>query len=603
MPAQTPQASQTSQTSLSITCDADCTWNVDGNQHGALKKGEEAKVKVLFGAHNIEATSPDGTQWKQTLELKQPDLTRVRIGFAPTSSDANSGEGAPLPIQEGVPPDQSAGGIPTFYAQARQVLVEAEVWGKGHGKSAKAASMASIKDDPAMRAHKSMIIGLIPPPASGLTVADFHVLDNGVEQPINYFKETDFQAADNSKQWRFVPTVPGTWGTLLSFDNLELPSATYLIGYIPSGPESAECHTIQIVVPSRDVQISHDYYCLSDHPYSRLAGFSQSAKLSARMREFANSSSRGSITVSAGSFTFWSSGVLSLLSEDAVAGASQLPSGEFTYAIEVHDSTAPATVHIALNFDSPVSRWDYPCSNNRPAVHILGIAYKITGEIAGQFSDQFSCAAVPIPLQHAERYLAGWIAVPSRFDTQLELRPGDYNLRVVVTNGHNFGRALVPLKVEPLENQRLTVSDVVVGGVVRDARWVAREAASVAPAPVVPSPLVSKNLQFFPDPDTPARLRKGNPLFLYFEIYQPSENMGQTVYYSMRVMDSKTGSVLMNTGPMSAANWMMPGNAVIPIGVKLDTGGFPKGTYRLEVQASGAQEKATEWRRVAFQID
>ena len=120
---------------------------------------------------------------------------------------------------------------------------------------------------------------------------------------------------------------------------------------------------------------------------------------------------------------------------------------------------------------------------------------------------------------------------------------------------------------------------------------------------MVPSPLVSKNLQFFPDPDTPARLRKGNPLFLYFEIYQPSENMGQTVYYSMRVMDSKTGSVLMNTGPMSAANWMMPGNAVIPIGVKLDTGGFPKGTYRLEVQASGAQEKATEWRRVAFQID
>ena len=181
------------------------------------------------------------------------------------------------------------GGIPTFYAQARQVLVEVEVWGKGRGESAKMTSMASIKDDPVMQAHKDFVFGLMPPPARGLTVADFSVFDNEVAQRINYFKETDFPAADTGAQWRFQSTVAGTWGTLNNNVGVETPSATYLIGYTPPDLKPGECHIIRIVAPSREVQISHTKYCLTDDPYPRSLGSLNSVKLNTRMQAFANS--------------------------------------------------------------------------------------------------------------------------------------------------------------------------------------------------------------------------------------------------------------------------------------------------------------------------
>ena len=125
--AQTPRSSQFPQASLTISCDADCSWSVDGDQHGALKKGEEARVEVLFGAHSIKATSSDGRHWEQTVEIKQPNQVQVRISFAPSSSPME-GSDAPLPAEKTVQSDESASGIPTFYAQGRQVILQAEVW-------------------------------------------------------------------------------------------------------------------------------------------------------------------------------------------------------------------------------------------------------------------------------------------------------------------------------------------------------------------------------------------------------------------------------------------------------------------------------------------
>jgi hypothetical protein len=487
--------------------------------------------------------------------------------------------------------------VPTFYAHSRQVIVEAEVWDKTYKKG----DRPWIGDEP-LRPGEKVLVRRLPPPARGLIAREFHVFDNGVEQSINYFKETDFPAVDMTSQWYFVPTAEGTWRDLPLNENVEFPSATYLIGYVPLAIRPGECRPIKIVVEGRQVQVNRDHYCAINsskvHDDDALNG----TKLGTRMRQFANSSVHGSIKVSMQAFTFWSSGVLHLVTKTSPAGnAATLPASNYMYVVEVHDSKAPATVQIAVAFNPPQRSWYYPCQKDE-VLHILGIVYKTDGQVAGQFADTFSCLTPTA--SWPKGYKPDLVYVPSMFDSQISLPPGQYDLPMVVTDGNNFGRAQMHLQVEPLNPERLTISDIMVVGVLRDASWVLREAASVSPAPVVPSPLVSKDLQFFPDADTPPHLRKHTPLFLYFEIYEPlMENEKPAVYYRVRIANLKSGSLVTNTGSMSAADWVLPGNAAIPIGLKIATDKLKKGSYRLEVQASDSVGRETEWRQATFTIE
>jgi len=53
---------------------------------------------------------------------------------------------------------------------------------------------------------------------------------------------------------------------------------------------------------------------------------------------------------------------------------------------------------------------------------------------------------------------------------------------------------------------------------------------------------------------------------------------------------------------MSANKWLIPGNGAVPIGLKLDTGKFKKGSYRVEVQASDSGGRESGWRGANFSI-
>lgn len=338
-------------------------------------------------------------------------------------------------------------------------------------------------------------------------------------------------------------------------------------------------------------------------------------KLESEMQTFANTTAQGSIKVSANAFTFWASGVLALV---APTSSNATPASDFTYVVEVHDSKAPATLQVATEFTLPRPVWDYPCRKNNPAVHVLGMLYRTNGEVSEQFADTYSCQMVITPVTELLQNTPGvTLTIPSRFNTQIELRPGYYELRVVVSDGKHFGRARVPLRVEPLDAQGLTVSDIALNSTLRDATWIVRDATSVAPAPIVPSPLVSKstggtpvpgvapgsdNVQFLPVPN--ARVPKDNPLSIYFEIYEPLvEPRTTAVSFSLRITDLSSGSLVMNTGPMGAAHWVVPGSAVIPIGLKLAIVKLPKGSYRLEIQASDSAGQQSEWREAQFNVD
>ena len=266
-------------------------------------------------------------------------------------------------------------------------------------------------------------------------------------------------------------------------------------------------------------------------------------------------------------------------------------------------------MQIATEYELGTKVWDYPCPGKNATVYVFGVVYKANGEVAARFGDSCPCPRKnghdPIHSALAEvasaKHSATWVTIPSRFNTQVELRPGDYDLHVVVSDGHKFGQARVPLRVESIDSQALTISDLALNGILRDASWLLRDAAMVSPAPLVPSPLVSKQAQFIPVPE--ARLQKNSSLPLYFEVYEPLlADRSVEVYFRMKITNLKDGTLVMNAGPTSTPECVIPGNVVIPIALKVDTDKLQSGPYKIEVQASDSAGRTTEWRAAKFEI-
>ena len=496
---------------------------------------------------------------------------------------------------------QSQGQIPTFYSHARQVLITVSVW-KHAPKSAGWLPKEVLKQYPILAHHLAM-----PPVARGLSAKDFHIFDNGAEQRINYLQESDFSVRDINEQWVFYPHLRGTWGDYTSVDvGFAAPTATYTIGYIPPVLQSGDCHTIRVVAGDNDVVLNRTRYCNTDEGETATAA---GREFAAQMENFAKSGKSGSINVSSRPFVFWSSRVLSLMRNDPETrtdSASESSAANYTYVVVVHDSRAPATVQIATEYDLGTQMWDYPCPSNA-AIYVFGVVYDANREVVARFGDSYPCRSdsenrhYPIGLDLARDVDARHTAIPTRFNTQVELRPGDYDVHVVVSDGHKFGQAQMPLRVESIDGQALTISDIALNGILRDASWLLRDAAVVSPEPLVPSPLVSKHAQFIPVPD--ARLPQKSSLPLYFEVYEPLlADRGIEVSFRMRITDLKNGTVVMNTGPTSAAQCVTPGNVVIPVALNVDTTKLQRGQYKIEIQASDSAGRTTEWRMAKFEI-
>jgi hypothetical protein len=492
-------------------------------------------------------------------------------------------------------------GIPKFYAQSRQILIAATV-----SDTTKTDTSWIPKD--VLKQHSSLkSYFTIHPPVTGLNAQSFQVFDNGIPQPINYFKEVDFPGANLTNKWYLHSEIHGTWGFFEQATvGLDPPSATYLIGYAPPALQPGECRKIRIVAGKFDVHLNREQYCTTG-PAS-IEDSLGSPKLAMQMREVARSRKTGSISVSMHAFTFWSSGVLSLIKQQPAqpANVSTEPTAEYKYSVEVHDSKAPASVHVNVGLPGlGLGTWAYDCPKN-PVIQLLGVVYRSNGEVAREFADTFPCRKATQgdnPGLSAAGLETIRISIPDRYETQVELSPGEYELHVVIRDGKDMGQAYIPVQVQPLNVHALTLSDVVIAGIVRYSGWVLLDAASLAPAPVLPRPLVSKSSQYMPDSDADLNVRKRTGLDLYFEIYKAQNaGSGEGVYYQWRITNLKNASEVMSSERLSATEWMIPGNGVIPIGLTLNTENLKKGSYQVEVQASDSTGHQSEWRKAEFKI-
>ena len=84
------QASFAQSSQLVIHSDADCRLRVDGTERGTLKTGNELRLALAAGEHNLEAVQVAGDgHWQKTVRLDAPDEHRtVAITLHPEATRA-----------------------------------------------------------------------------------------------------------------------------------------------------------------------------------------------------------------------------------------------------------------------------------------------------------------------------------------------------------------------------------------------------------------------------------------------------------------------------------------------------------------------------------
>jgi len=135
----------------------------------------------------------------------------------------------------------------------------------------------------------------------------------------------------------------------------------------------------------------------------------------------------------------------------------------------------------------------------------------------------------------------------------------------------------------------------------RSAAVAAKEAAQANFAPRY-VPLVSKDILFSPTGDT--TFTKGEPLFAYFEVYEPqlAEDPAAPVSVHLRILDTSTGKLIADLAPIDGAAYKQAGSSVLRIGRKVPIDQLPTGNYRLEVQVTTSTGRSTAWRGANFEV-
>lgn len=472
----------------------------------------------------------------------------------------------------------------SIQVESNQVLVPAHVFYKDRMREGLSQSESSCEgtNDATFRKLRSNE-AFIPPDCDdtvirGLTAGDFRVWEDGVEQKIqNVTFEVlpDIDARDNlDDHFEWSATPSGKWSSV------ETPklfihspnSSSYRIAYAP--PKSAEgsCHQVEVKVDRRDALVyARSQYCNTKHapkdPLNRIPFGKQ-------LEDDASSGKRAKIGVDARADLFYVRADL-------------------------------ARVDVALDFPWDSLKREWRKGNLYATIGVLGLVYRKDGTVALRFSD-FGCCSSDEPDFVRGNFdaapLLDRLYVPTRYETQLELPPGEYNLLVILSDGSEFGRAVIPLNIESYDGKQLAISSLILCKRFRDASAAAKEAAAFNLAPQY-VPLVSKGVQFTPTGDT--TFRKGDPLFAYFEVYEPllATVPATTVQIELKLTDAMTGEVKVDTGPRSAADWIEPGKSVASIAEEIAVDKLPAGSYRLEVQATDSVGKSTVWRAANFTVE
>jgi hypothetical protein len=414
---------------------------------------------------------------------------------------------------------------------------------------------------------------------SNLAMKDFHVFEDGVEQPIrsvtvqqpgkNLWNRDNFGYHEE-----YSRTARGIWSLpdMVRQRGLPFKFSFYRLAYVPPKSEEGKCHQIKVTVNRHNTVVWYrNQYCYNQRYASDpLIG----TQLEKQLETYVASKRLGKIALFANTGFFYT--------DKGVA--------RVDLALEIPGAHLKVDQTSGDSYDTQYTR-----------AGILGMVDAKNGTQALRFSDLFEITSFSTP------NISGPIAfadssIPTRYEKQLDLPPGEYDLYLVLGDGAKFGLFETPLIIDPYDGKQLALSSVVLCKRFHDASVPEEEAtnSNLAPRYV---PLVSKGVQFTPAGDT--SFRKGEPLFAYFEVYEPLlvGSTAATVQTQLRITDTKTGQVKVDTGPRSAADWVQPGKSTIAIAEQIAVDKLPAGSYNLEVLASDSAGRGTAWRAATFTVE
>jgi len=507
---------------------------------------------------------------------------------------------------------QSGSGVPVFQVQSnlvvvRVMVVDRRVWRDGASAAGQKCAFAAEQALYRLPATEPYL----PPECDGifirgLTAKDFHLLVDGEEQKIESVtsESAGLRVRDNQGlHHTFSQTPAGIWSTT----DFPVPRYIYTgavgyglearnrydISFVPQGSGSVGCHTMRVKVDRRNsIVAARDEYCAGESPSDILNGSS-----------FGNG-----------------------LERDLASGQpGRIPLDLQTAVLE--GDRGGGRVRIALEFPMAVlhRHWSQDWFE-QATIGVLGMIYKQNGPLAFRFSD-FACCTpyssgakfgmqgtsldrftaiaerLGLPAGFVSKELASIETgtLPTRYETHFDLPPGEYDLRIILSDGENFGRAEAHLKVENNDGKEFALSSVMLCNrfLVAHVAETEMKAANFAPQYV---PLVSKGVQVTPAGDT--TFSPSETLIAYFEVYAPQLATGTEpgIQAHMRIVDAKNGALVKDFPVVDAATYEQAGSTVIPIARAVPIANLPKGQYRLEVQATDSPGHSTPWQAANFTI-
>jgi hypothetical protein len=405
---------------------------------------------------------------------------------------------------------------------------------------------------------------------------DFRLFEDGTEQTIQSVTRQRshwWQLYDNygiHREYSGTPT--GKWSTSdLGSSDWAPPTDVepYVIAYTPPQSTKGSCHQIKVSVDHRNVVVfNRSEYCNVQYaPSDPLEGTKSGLQVEGDLA----SPTKPKIPMLAASGVFF------------------------------RDSGTPR-VQLVLEFpwNSLHREWVDGYDRLFATIGVLGMAYRKDGTLAMRFSDQ-ACCPRDAPSWHYGLGEAGGdvYAIPARYETQMDLPPGDYDVRVILSDGKKFGLIEIPLSLESGDKKQLDLSSVALC-----KRFHRVDPPSYTEG-ILPSkfmPLVSKGMEFTPAADT--TFKKRDPLFAYFEVYEPHRTGGTAadVQFQLRITNADTGQLKIDSGSRPATEFLQPGKEMVSIVQEVAIHDLPKGNYRLEVQASDSAGNRTPWHAAGFTV-
>lgn len=355
------------------------------------------------------------------------------------------------------------------------------------------------------------------------------------------------------------------------------PLAWYMIAYTRPISPPGSCHRITVKVDRSDSLIySRSEYCdASDSAADALAGTRLGDQLKADLSSKKQSALPLTIT-----------------------------------AIPVF--TAAGANPIRLFIDARSDAASINCNSFMGGSGIIGLVYSKDGTVAERFSDGLFYA----PGENSMYWDTEWFTPaswpekmacsdvfyePTRYETQLELPPGAYQLQVALWNGRKFGRAEIPLMVDPYDPTKLVIGGLALVGRSREVgpNWTVLPRSLSSRYP----PLIANGIEITPAAD--AHFKKDGPIRFYLQLYEPHETGAQqpTVLVHVQVREARTGRVVERLQPMNAAPFVTLGSPVIPIASAIDIAKLGEGSYELQAQANDSTGAVTPWQSAYFTVE